>query len=121
MRQIYSSRCIAKVRMQRQTYSCTCAWLAQDNRLPLAACGENIPCLRANDTLLSCGAAQAPVFGAVCGASTAAALLSEFAQGFPWAHLDIAGTASSDAHRHYLRKGGVGFGVRLLTQLARTW
>lgn len=55
------------------------------------------------------------------GASTAAALLSEFAQGFPWAHLDIAGTASSDAHRHYLRKGGVGFGVRLLTQLARTW
>ena len=55
------------------------------------------------------------------GASTAAALLSEFAQGFPWAHLDIAGTAYSDAHRHYLRKGGVGFGVRLLTQLARTW
>jgi leucyl aminopeptidase len=55
------------------------------------------------------------------GASTAAALLSEFAQGFPWAHLDIAGTASSDAHRHYLRKGGVGFGVRLLTQLARNW
>ena len=55
------------------------------------------------------------------GASTAAALLSEFTQGFPWAHLDIAGTAYSDAHRHYLRKGGVGFGVRLLTQLARTW
>lgn len=55
------------------------------------------------------------------GASTAAALLSEFAQDYPWAHLDIAGTASSDAHRHYLRKGGVGFGVRLLTQLARTW
>jgi leucyl aminopeptidase len=55
------------------------------------------------------------------GASTAAALLAEFAQGFPWAHLDIAGTASSDVHRHYVRKGGVGFGVRLLTQLARSW
>ncbi len=55
------------------------------------------------------------------GASTAAALLAEFATNYPWAHLDIAGTASSDAHRHYVRKGGVGFGVRLLTQLARTW
>ena len=55
------------------------------------------------------------------GASTAAALLAEFATGYPWAHLDIAGTASSEAHRHYVRKGGVGFGVRLLAQLARTW
>jgi leucyl aminopeptidase len=55
------------------------------------------------------------------GASTAAALLSEFAEGYSWAHLDIAGTAFSDADRHYLRKGGVGFGVRLLTQLAHDW
>lgn len=55
------------------------------------------------------------------GASTAAALLAEFAEGYPWAHLDIAGTACSDANRHYLRKGGVGFGVRLLAQLARDW
>lgn len=55
------------------------------------------------------------------GASTAAALLAEFAEGYSWAHLDIAGTACSDANRHYLRKGGVGFGVRLLAQLARDW
>ena len=55
------------------------------------------------------------------GASTAAALLAEFAEGYSWAHLDIAGTAFSDSNRHYVRKGGVGFGVRLLTQLARDW
>jgi leucyl aminopeptidase len=36
----------------------------------------------------------------------------------PWAHLDIAGTAS-DNGRAYTPKGGSGFGVRLLVELAR--
>ena len=55
------------------------------------------------------------------GAITAAALLAEFAQGYPWVHLDIAGTAWTKKARPYVPKGGVGVGVRLLTQLARDW
>tara|TARA_B100001250_G_scaffold409184_1_gene433019 strand:+ start:7613 stop:9115 length:1503 start_codon:yes stop_codon:yes gene_type:complete len=55
------------------------------------------------------------------GASTAAALLYEFAGNYPWAHIDIAGTATSNQFNYYTPKGGVGFGVRLLTQLARNW
>ena len=54
------------------------------------------------------------------GASTAAALLAEFAD-YPWVHLDIAGTAWSAQSKPYIPKGSVGLGVRLLTQLARTW
>jgi leucyl aminopeptidase len=55
------------------------------------------------------------------GAITAAALLAEFARDYPWIHLDIAGTAYSDAARAYIPRGGVGVGVRLLTQFARNW
>ena len=55
------------------------------------------------------------------GAITAAALLAEFARDYPWIHLDIAGTAYSDAARPYIPRGGVGVGVRLLTQFARNW
>lgn len=55
------------------------------------------------------------------GAITAAALLSEFAKAYPWVHLDIAGTGWTDQARPYVPKGGVGIGVRLLTQLARDW
>ena len=36
----------------------------------------------------------------------------------PWAHLDIAGTAW-DTGKAYAPKGGGGFGVRLLVELAR--
>jgi leucyl aminopeptidase len=36
----------------------------------------------------------------------------------PWAHLDIAGVAW-DTGKPYAAKGGSGFGVRLLTELAR--
>jgi leucyl aminopeptidase len=54
------------------------------------------------------------------GASTAAALLAEFAD-YPWAHLDIAGTAWNSATKPYIPRGGVGIGVRLLTQLALDW
>jgi leucyl aminopeptidase len=49
---------------------------------------------------------------------TAAEFLHHFAGDVPWAHLDVAGT-SWDAHKPYLDSGASGFGVRLLTQLAR--
>ncbi|MEP6952605.1 MAG: leucyl aminopeptidase [Solirubrobacteraceae bacterium] len=47
-----------------------------------------------------------------------AAFLKRFAGDVPWAHLDIAGTAW-DTGRPYVGKGGAGFGVRLLLELAR--
>jgi leucyl aminopeptidase len=51
------------------------------------------------------------------GAITAAEFLHHFAGDVPWAHLDIAGTADH-GHVPYLNRGGTGFGVRLLSQLA---
>ncbi len=50
-------------------------------------------------------------------AITAAEFLHHFAVDVPWAHLDIAGVAD-DGRKPYLDKGGTGFGVRLLTELA---
>ncbi|MDP9345541.1 MAG: leucyl aminopeptidase [Actinomycetota bacterium] len=47
-----------------------------------------------------------------------AAFLKRFAGDVPWAHVDIAGTAW-DTGRPYIGKGGAGFGVRLLLELAR--
>ena len=53
------------------------------------------------------------------GALTAGLILQEFvADGIPWAHLDIAGPAWSDADDADITKGGTGFGVRLLAELA---
>ncbi len=49
---------------------------------------------------------------------TAAAFLARFAGEIPWAHVDIAGVAN-DTGRPYAPKGGSGFGVRLLVELAR--
>ncbi len=51
------------------------------------------------------------------GSITAASFLGRFVGDVPWVHLDIAGTAW-DLPRKYIAKGGSGFGVRLLTQLA---
>ena len=59
--------------------------------------------------------------GRPAGASTGAALLDEFTGDYPWVHLDIAGTAWNTQVKPYTPKGCVGLGVRLLTQLARTW
>ncbi|HSG80448.1 MAG TPA: leucyl aminopeptidase [Acidimicrobiia bacterium] len=54
------------------------------------------------------------------GAITAALLLKEFvADGVSWAHLDIAGPARSTEVEHYVPKGGTGFGVRTLVEVAR--
>jgi leucyl aminopeptidase len=55
----------------------------------------------------------------VAGVSYAARFLQEFAGDGPWAHLDIAGTADLERSRgDEMAKGGTGFGVRLLVQLA---
>jgi leucyl aminopeptidase len=50
-------------------------------------------------------------------AITGAEFLHHFAGEVPWAHLDIAGVGD-DGRKPYLDKGGTGFGVRLLTELA---
>jgi leucyl aminopeptidase len=56
------------------------------------------------------------------GSITAAACLSNFVGDWPWVHLDIAGTAWTDARpRAHTPKGATGVGVRLLSQLLRSW
>jgi leucyl aminopeptidase len=57
--------------------------------------------------------------GRPAGTITAGLFLSKFAKDFPWAHLDIAGTASSDTEKGYIAKGATGWGVRLLVQWLR--
>lgn len=42
-------------------------------------------------------------------------------QDIPWVHLDIAGPAWADKDFPIIPKGGTGFGVRLLTELAMRW
>src|ERR687887_881138 len=54
------------------------------------------------------------------GAITAAAFLSNFVNGVPWTHIDIAGTAwtqDGTYERSYNPKGATGFGVRTLIKL----
>jgi leucyl aminopeptidase len=53
------------------------------------------------------------------GAITAAEFLARFAGDTPWVHLDIAGMAW-DGGKAYAAKGGNGFGVRLLVEVARS-
>jgi leucyl aminopeptidase len=52
------------------------------------------------------------------GTITAASFLEEFVGETPWAHIDIAGTAW-DVGRPYTGSDASGYGVRLLTTLAR--
>ena len=54
------------------------------------------------------------------GSIYAASFLSEFTGDGPWAHLDIAGTASLDRTRgdYFTKAGATGYGVRLLVELA---
>jgi leucyl aminopeptidase len=51
-------------------------------------------------------------------AITAAIFLAEFAEDSPWAHIDIAGPATSSKETGYTVKGATGFGVRTLVELA---
>jgi len=61
------------------------------------------------------------VGGREAGAITAAAILKKFAQEYPWAHLDIAGTAWTDKPKPYTPKGATGVGVRLIVQFVKDW
>ena len=54
--------------------------------------------------------------GRPAGSITAAWFLREFVDGYPWAHLDIAGTAYLDSERAGLAKGPNGLGVRLFSE-----
>jgi leucyl aminopeptidase len=54
------------------------------------------------------------VGGENAGAITAALFLEEFVADLPWAHLDIAGTARSEANDSWRTQGATGFGARLL-------
>ncbi|MEE2709287.1 MAG: leucyl aminopeptidase [Gemmatimonadota bacterium] len=58
--------------------------------------------------------------GRAAGSLTAAAFLENFVD-YPWAHLDIAGTAYSDKASPYCPAGATGEGTRLLVQLVRDW
>jgi leucyl aminopeptidase len=55
------------------------------------------------------------------GALTAGLFLSEFIEGIPWAHLDIAGPARAPSEDGYIAKGGTGFGVRTLVEVLSTF
>ena len=60
--------------------------------------------------------------GAYGGAMTAGLFLQEFVDStIPWVHLDIAGPAFLDSEDGEHPKGGTGFGVRTLVELARTF
>ena len=57
--------------------------------------------------------------GRPAGALTAAAFLEAYVQNFPWAHLDIAGTASTSSTKPDTPIGATGVGVRLLINFLR--
>jgi leucyl aminopeptidase len=59
--------------------------------------------------------------GGGAGTISAGLFLKEFTNETPWAHLDIAGTARSSADDADVSKGGTGYGVRTLIELARTF
>ena len=59
------------------------------------------------------------VGGRPAGTITAACFLSEFVEGAPWAHLDIAGTAYGKTRKPYLRNGPAGVPCRLLLEWVR--
>jgi leucyl aminopeptidase len=59
--------------------------------------------------------------GRAAGTIAGAAFLVKFVDGYPWVHLDIAGTAWADREHPYKSKGGTGVGVRLLTQMLLDW
>ncbi len=59
------------------------------------------------------GREGAPIFGGI--------FLKQFVDdGIPWAHLDIAGVASTGKDLPYCPKGATGFGVRLLVEYLKT-
>ena len=57
--------------------------------------------------------------GRPAGTITAAMFLKEFAEGYPWAHLDIAGTAYAEGDLTYIPKGPTGIPVGLFVEFVR--
>jgi leucyl aminopeptidase len=57
--------------------------------------------------------------GRPAGAITAAMFLKEFAESYPWVHLDIAGTAYSESDLGYIPKGPTGVPVGLFVEFVR--
>ena len=55
--------------------------------------------------------------GRGAGAIAGGWFLREFVEGFPWVHLDIAGTAYTDSESAHQAKGPTAFGVRLFSEL----
>lgn len=55
------------------------------------------------------------------GSIIGGAFLKKFIEGYPWVHLDIAGTAWRKKEMPYSSKGATGFGVRLLVEFLRNW
>jgi leucyl aminopeptidase len=55
------------------------------------------------------------------GTIAGAMFLQEFVDGLPWAHLDIAGPARASEQEGEYVKGGTGFAVRTLVELAATF
>ena len=55
------------------------------------------------------------------GTIAGGAFLKKFAEGYPWVHLDIAGTAWEMKGSTYIPDGATGWGVRLLVQLVEDW
>ena len=59
--------------------------------------------------------------GRAAGSCTAATFLKGFIGDYPWAHIDIAGTAweAASGERGYLGSGATGFGVRAVVEALR--
>jgi leucyl aminopeptidase len=55
--------------------------------------------------------------GRGAGSITGGWFLREFVEGYPWVHLDIAGTAYTDSEAPHQVKGPTGIGVRLFSEL----
>jgi len=57
--------------------------------------------------------------GRSAGTITAGLFLAEFAEGMPWVHLDVAGTAYSESDLGIMPKGSTGTPVRTFVEFVR--
>jgi len=73
------------------------------------------------DLLKSVNADLQNIGGRAGGSISAAWFLREFADGTPWIHLDIAGTAWLDEAKPWMPKGATGLPVRSFVHLAMNW
>jgi leucyl aminopeptidase len=73
------------------------------------------------DLLKSVNADLQNIGGRAAGSISAAWFLREFADGTPWIHLDIAGTAWLDDAKPWAPKGATGIPVRSFVHLAMNW